>query len=160
MTDMQTLAWLDQADARARETIRKFGVCLEYVTGDPGGRPESFAYTVGLTGLGHPELVVLSLCPRDAGSMLNELAARIRGGQRLRPGQLLEFADWQHRVVVEQLPNPAQVIFAANRHYGRSDEASLPAFQLTYDDLYGRFPWQAGYVNRASLQPRPGSWTA
>ena len=52
--DAAILAWLDQEDRYVTETIRKHGCYLEYGSGD--GRDPSFAYTVGLFGLGHPEL--------------------------------------------------------------------------------------------------------
>jgi len=78
----------------------------------------------------------------------------------LIPGEVLTFEQWGHRIAVEQLPNPAQILFSANRHYRRPDEASVPAYQLTYDDLEGHFPWDEGYANPPHLQPRPGTWRA
>ena len=113
----------------------------------------------GLFGLGHPELVVTGVDPGTAHGLLNCLADRVRGGDNLVPGQLLTFDEWPHRVTVEQLPNPGEILFSANRHYQRPAEASVDAFQLTYDDLQGRFPWDAGYADEL-MQPRPGSWTA
>jgi hypothetical protein len=91
----------------------------------------SFAYTVGLFGLGHPELVVLTTGSQTTAGLLNHLGERIRAGENLVPGSLLSFDDWPHRVVVEELPNPGEILFSANRHYQRPPEAPVPAYQLT-----------------------------
>jgi hypothetical protein len=158
MTNPQVQAWLDQEDEHVAQTIRKHGVFIQFVSGDET-EPE-FAYTVGLFGLGHPELVVLNVGMDTAGALLNHLSDRIRAGENLMPGSLLSFDKWPHRVTVEQLPNPGEILFAANRHYQRPPEASLPAYQLTYDDKQGRFPWDPGYSNNPGIQPRPGTWRA
>jgi hypothetical protein len=160
MTDSQTLAWLDQQDARVADLIRTHGQFIQGVLGGQGKVPPAFAYTVGLHGVGHPELVVLSLATGTAAGLLNELGARIRSGESLEAGQLLTFEQWGHRVTVEELPNPGAVLFVANRHYRRPDANSVKAYQLTYDDMGGRFPWERGYANSPDLQPRPGTWRA
>lgn len=160
MTNSQTLAWLDQQDARVADLIRTRGQFIQGVFGGGGQVPPAFAYTVGLHGVGHPELVVLSLDTGTAASLLNALCDRVRAGESLVPGQLLTFEQWAHRVTVEDLPNPGEVLFVANRHYRRPDSNSIQAYQLTYDDMEGRFPWETGYANGPHLQPRPGNWRA
>jgi hypothetical protein len=159
MTEAQIQAWLDQEDALVAQTIRKHGVFVQFVSGD-GDREPAFAYTVGLFGLGHPELVVLSVDMDTALHLLNDLARRVHAGENFIPGEVLNFDQWTHRVAVEELPNPGEILFAANRHYQRPAEASVPAYQLTYDDKQGRFPWDDGYANRPGVQPRPGTWHA
>lgn len=160
MTDPHMQAWLDQEAAMVAQTIRRHGQFVQYVTGDVGDVPPSFAYTVGLYGLGHPELVVLSVDPETACGLLNHLGERIRAGENLVPGQLLEFEEWPHRVIVEELPNPEEILLTANSHYQRPAEAPVTACQLTYDDVRGRFPWDPGYMNAPTVQPRPGTWRA
>jgi hypothetical protein len=159
MTESQVQAWLDQEDEHVAQTIRKHGVFIQYVSAGDVSEP-AFAYTVGLFGLGHPELVVLGTDMRTAGLMLNDLSDRIRGGDNLIAGSLLTFDGWSHRVTVEELPNPGEILLAANRHYQRPAQASVPAHQLTYDDKQGRFPWDLGYSNPPDIQPRPGTWRA
>jgi hypothetical protein len=92
-------------------------------------------------------------------SRYGQYIAYISGGRR-GVGEVLAFESWSHRVAVERLPNPGKVLFLANRHYRRPDARSVPAYQLTYDDLGGRFPWDDGYVNVPQVQPRPGTWRA
>jgi len=160
MTDSQLQAWLDQEDEHVAQTIRKYGRFIQFVSNDSGDSPPAFAYTVGLFGLGHPELVVLSVDTGTAGGLLNHLGERIRAGDNLVPGSLLTFDEWPHRVTVEEIPNSGEILLSANRHYQRPPEASVPAYQLTYDDKQGRFPWDPGYSNSPALQPRPGTWRA
>jgi hypothetical protein len=160
MNDSALQAWLDQEDEHVAQTIRKYGLFIQLVSNGNGERPQKFAYTVGLFGLGHPELVVLSTDQGTASGLLNHLGDRIRAGENLMPGSLLSFEKWPHRITVEEIPNPGEILLSANRHYQRPAEASVPAYQLTYDDLHGTFPWDPGYANPPNLQPRPGSWQA
>ena len=95
-----------------------------------------------------------------ASALLNHLGRLVQAGDNLVPGSLLYFEEWPHRVTVEELPNPGEILFSANRHYQRPPEASVPAYQLTYDDKHGRFPWDLDYENAPNLQPRPGTWHA
>ena len=154
------IAWLDQDRSRTARTIREHGVLLTYVGGDSSAHQTSFAYTVGLHGIGHPELLVLGLDSGTTSGLLNEVAARVRAGRDLIPGEILEFAEWPHRVLVEAVPNPGDILFAANGFYDRPDFASVPALQLTYDDKAGRFPTEKGYDVPRWIQPRPGEFSA
>lgn len=161
-------AWLDQEDAWIKSVIRRHGWAIEYIGGGccsvpgcDGGDDEGppFAYTVGLFGVGHPELLVFGLDPETTTALLNELGNRVRGDEALVPGQLLTFDEWEHRVVPEEVPNPGDIVFSANRFYQRPAEYSVPVLQLSYDDFEGRFPWEEDYRN-PELQPRPGTFKA
>jgi hypothetical protein len=94
-----------------------------------------------------------------AGAVLNDLGQRIRQGEALLPGQMLDFDNWRHHVIPEVVPNPGEIVFSANDFYQRPDEASVPVLQLSYDDSEGRFPWEAEY-STPDLQPRPGTFRA
>ncbi len=165
-------AWLDQEDRRAADIIRKYGALIQYVGGDActcceAGRGDvtaaseaPFAYTVGLFGIGHPELLIVGVDPGAASGALNDVAKRVRRGRDLVPGEMLAFDHWAHRVIVEQVPNPGEIALAANRFYQRPAEYSVPLLQLTYDDDEGRFPWDDGYTNPAGVQSRPGELRA
>lgn len=154
------IAWLDQDRSHTALMIREHGVYLTYVGGDSDAHQTSFAYTVGLHGIGHPELLVLGVGSGTASGLLNDVAARVRAGRDLVPGEILDFAAWPHRVLIEEVPNPGDILFAANHFYERPDVASVPAFQLTYDDRGGRFPTDDGYDIPTWIQPRPGTFSA
>lgn len=168
MNRLQLEAWLDQEDKATAANIRKFGWHIEYVGGGccdvPGcdggdASGQRFAYTVGLFGLGHPELLIFGVAPETAAVVLNELASRIREGEDYVAGQLLRLDGGGRRIVVEAVPNPGQIVFAANRHYQRPPEASVPVYQLSFDDAAGHFPWEADYA-APQIQPRPGTFQA
>lgn len=167
MTAANIRAWIDQEDARVVEIVRRHGWFVQYVTGGTCTAPRcgcndrgpAFAYTIGLFGLHHPELLIFGASGQAAAGVLNNLGGRVRAGATLMPGQMLTFAEWAHRVVPEMVPNPGEIVLGANRFYDRSADASVPVLQLSYDDKAGRFPWDRGYI-APHLQPRPGTFRA
>lgn len=166
--DARTRAWLDQDAARLTTTVRAHGWSIEYVGGgccsSPGCRGEDdegppFAYTIGIFGLNHPELLIFGVDPATALGVLNDLGERIRSGESLVPGTVVEFDDWPHRIIPEEVPNPGEIVFGANAYHQRPPGFSVPVLQLTYDDVDGRFPWEVGAIH-PELQPRPGTFRA
>ena len=157
--DAEIAMRMRELDRRTAQIIRKHGVFLQFVGGDPATRTASFAYTVGLFGLHHPELLLFGTCPECASEVLNEVARRVRDGEELSAGQEIEIRRGV-KLIVETLPNPGQILFAANSYYRRPDEFSVPAFQLTYTDEKGRYPWDEGCMIPAWEQPRPGEFSA
>ena len=158
-------AWLDQDDRRVTMTIRKHGCHITYVEGSapayPGGQGRTtFAYSTGFFGLGHPEVLILGVTPETALGVINDLFAQVREGRDLVPGELVTFESCVHRITVEEVPNPVEIAFATQRHYGKAPFDPVPLLQLTYDDKGGRFPWEAGYCVAPWLQPRPGDFRA
>jgi len=57
------------------------------------------------------------------------------------------------------VPNPGEIVFTANDFYARPETASVPVLQLSYDDAFGRFPWDDGFLD-VDRQPRPGTFKA
>ena len=155
----QTLAWLDQEDSRLAQTIRAHRIAVQYVMRGEEADEPPFGYTVGLFGVGHPELVVVGVDRDTACAMLNTVAGLVLAGRDLVPGELLVL-DRDRRLAVETLPNPADVLFSANRSYQRPDEFSVPAYQLTWPHDGDVFPWDPGYPCPRECQPRPGTWRA
>ena len=71
-----------------REIINGHGWAVQYVEGED--RP--FAYTVGLTDLGLPELLITGLPPRTAKRLLNSIAHDIvDDGTILRPAMHIDY---------------------------------------------------------------------
>jgi hypothetical protein len=169
MTDLEIQAWLDQEDAHTAAMIRRYGWFINYVGAcelldtrrEDGEEYEGppFAYTVGLFGLHHPELLILGVSQDVAAGVLNNLGDRVRAGKELMPGQIVTFDEWPHRIIPEPVPNPGEIVFAANRFYVRPSEHSVPVLQLSYDDRARRFPWEPEYV-APEMQPRPGTFRA
>ncbi|QDO87243.1 DUF4262 domain-containing protein [Ornithinimicrobium ciconiae] len=120
---------------------------------------QPFCYTIGLFGIGHPELVVLGL-PQDASmTVLNAAAHQVSGHrQDLVPGQVVP--QLEPHLLVEEIPNPGMIVFQANNYYKRPLQASVPAYQLTWSDPAGRFPWDEGRQGGPWIQARPGDYRA
>ena len=153
MTDPQTTAWLDQEDARLAQTIRRHRLAVQYVgRGEEPDEPP-FAYTVGLFGVGHPELVAVGLEHEMACGLLNRVAEMVLDGRDLVPGEVISESG-EEILAVELLPNPGEVLFSANRFYQRPDEYSVPAYQLTWAHPGGIFPWDPSYPCPPECQPR------
>lgn len=160
-------AWIDQADAHMTGIIRQYGWYIQYVGGDTCARPgcecsqseePAFAYTIGLFGLGHAELLIFGLAPTGAANVLNTLGARIRSGESLLPGVVVDHDGWP-QLLPESVPNAGDIVFGANRFYDRPAEASVPVLQISHADEDGKFPGEAGCAT-AHLQPRPGTFSA
>jgi hypothetical protein len=163
MRSPSTTARPDQQDRDVAGKIREDGCYVEYETGcacGDCGEPPPFGYSIGFVGLGHPELLIFGVPPVTAAGVINNLHARVRAGIDLVAGELITFDGWSQRVVVEQVPNAGDIVFAANRHYRRPDGASVPVFQLTWDDVHGHFPWDREYSVPSAVQPRPGTFRA
>ena len=164
--DARTKAWVDRHNAHITQTIRRDGLYIQYVGGEecvnpacPTDAPDElpFAYTVGLFGIGHPELLLLGVSPQMAVDVFLHLGNHILAGDHLIPGQLVDLGDYT--IIPEEVPNPGDIVFTANDFYQRPDRFSVPVLQLTYADSRGRFPWDEG-CDFAERQPRPGTFTA
>lgn len=118
--------------------------------GEPG---VPFAYTIGLTAMGHPEVVEQGL-PNDVGhKFLNLVGDEVRAGRRFeadttvtdlsaggQPVAFVEVVDTSELTAVMQL-------------YGR-----VEALQLVWSDSTGRLPWDPGFAPGPERQPLLGTW--
>ncbi|MGI8881580.1 MAG: DUF4262 domain-containing protein [Jatrophihabitans sp.] len=150
--------WLDQEDAWMRDTVRRVGWAIQYVMGEE--REPSFAYTVGLFGFDHPEIVVFGLSAGSSEWLLNRLGALVKSGAPMGDGDEVTIGAAGFPVSLFTLPNPESVLFAANSFYQRPPGDPVPALQAVYPDDNGRYPWEPGYALKPYLQPMPGAHSA
>lgn len=168
-TETQLQQWLDQEDAQMRDTVREHGWAVQAILpdgcwgspsctcGQPRGVSPPFAYTVGLFGFGHPELLIYGMHEDSAAGVLNELGERVRRGRALVPGELQTFDHWPHRVHLFPFGDAGDepVLISAQRFYERRQDDPVPALQCVWDDRWGRFPWEPEYDPPPGLQPLP-----
>ena len=186
MTPAQ-VAQFDQFRAQTTAAIRRWGCMVQYVSneiecpcckaegldraarrarrGDKrrGGAPmPAFAYTIGLHGIGHPELLVFGLGFEPARVLLTRLAHEVRDhGVQLVAGEVIPRDRALDRpLLVESLPNPGDILVQANDYYRRPSEGSVDAVQLSWCDPLGRWPGDPACLAPAATQPRPGSFRA
>ncbi|MFI7608501.1 DUF4262 domain-containing protein [Micromonospora sp. NPDC049366] len=115
--------------------IREHGWMVQFVfpTENEPGVP--FAYTVGLTAKGRPELVIAGLPDQVAGQLLN-MAAEASLQAPFEAGQTVDdLATVPFRVVTADL---AEVGMARNL-YG---DERVSALQLVWPARNGAFPWE------------------
>lgn len=126
----------------------EFGWALQFVT-DTGPRPP-WAYTVGLTRRGLPELVITGLPPTAAGGFLNDHACFLaHQGRRLDPGMIRRL-DTGRRLEVVELAHPDLHLTTVRDLFPGEP---LRALQLVWGDDRGRWPWEAGFRGVQGAQP-------
>ncbi|GAC1610733.1 MAG: DUF4262 domain-containing protein [Mycobacteriales bacterium] len=127
-----------------RPMIELYGWYIQYIHGDGDAPP--YAYTIGLTEHGCPELIATGVTQEEAAALLNaggELAHR----QHLRHGQRVTVAGRRVEVVV--LPHPEAHLLFADDVYG----PDLRAIQLVHADESGIWPWSRGHRGGTGGQP-------
>jgi hypothetical protein len=126
--------------------IDQFGWAVVGVERDGSYPP--FAYTLGLTPRGRPELVVTGLAPPRATWLLNAVAPYVLDTAVPRPGEqvLLEGGPQMEVVSVAE---PTAHLLVAVEFYG----AGIQALQLVYADKRGRWPWEAAFRDHKGGQP-------
>jgi hypothetical protein len=124
--------------------IAEAGVTVQHITGDD--THPSYTHTVGLTTIGHPELVVTGLEPEDAGPLLNTLGHDIAcHGVRPALGRY-RFPGFEDVPEVPEfwllpLYRVRRRLWTAVDLYG----GRVDGWQLVWPDEEGRFPWDDGY---------------
>lgn len=99
-----------------------------------------FAYTVGLTRRGLPELVVTGLSPRRGQRLLNIAARRALVGDLLTPGMQTTLPAGP-LVETVQVTHPDAHLYCAIAIFGDK----VTALQLVWADRRGRWPWAADF---------------
>ena len=123
--------------------IDQFGWSVAGIEGD-GSRPP-FAYTIGLTELGHPELLLSGFPPDSAGVVLDGWSDDVAAGHRFQPGDVLNDGHG-HRSAVARIPDPSRLVLAWEFYADRREE--VEALQIVWSDGSGRFPGDPGYRPR------------
>ena len=123
---------IDQHEAWQRETIRHHGWAMQAVLADEDGPP--FVYTVGLSGFGHPELILFATTQATAATVLNDLGELVRAGRVLAPGQQVRLRSGTVHLLT--FPASDDWLFAANDLYRLPGAPPVPALLVVpADDL-------------------------
>ncbi len=155
---------LDKVDRGTLEKIDTFGWSVVMVGPVRTERIAPFAYTIGLSRLGSPELIIVGIDIPVAGRILTKVATLVRNGTRidqgLLPGILLgdyvldmrEMSALHHDAYLGRLP-------WFHEHFGTGP---LRVLQAVWPDDLGRYPDDPGVTRMsASAMPRINPyWTA
>jgi hypothetical protein len=130
--------------------IDRFGWAVLHGGGSGTGDPR-WSYTVGLSGLGHPEVIVVGLPFEAAETYLNLVGEAVRAGARFSPGVVTTaLTDADSPVVFLQVADTSRLAVA------EQFAGSVDALQLVWPDSTGKLPWEEGHRNPPHAQPLLG----
>jgi len=143
---------LEPDERKLVENVRHYDCHIVAVT---GGDMPSWYYSVGLfEKFGHPEVVIFGLKQTLAHSMINDLAARIREGERFESGAAAEgllAGDFQC-VFRTMADGWRDLLIGYATWFYRGDD--FPVVQCLWPDMEGRAPWDSDFnPDYAELQP-------
>lgn len=130
---------IDPDMLRVATNIDRHGMHVVHVgegcdCGDCGAAPlppdQMFGYTIGLTDLGHPELLVRGLTGRETAGLLNRWGATVLAGQVFDAGHLL--CEGSRGTTWELVPvrRPSRTLRWAGRYYGTAGTGGVSALEL------------------------------
>jgi hypothetical protein len=124
--------------AHMRGLVAAHGWAVECV--ERSGIHPPWAYTVGLTEAGCPELVVTGMPPTEAGFLLNAVADHVMHAEPPGPGERIQLASGLLIEIVE-VTEPTAHLLVATALYG----PRIKALQVVHADYRGDWPWEPGY---------------
>lgn len=136
------------------DTIHTHGWALQGVFATRENPSPPFTYTIGLSFLDHPELIIFGINHDNAAAILNELGRRIRDEglvleDRHRDDTVLVGLDVELRAVPRSAHS--EYFGVANRILGRG---KFKALQIVWPDPEGKLPWEPGYDEKfKAMQP-------
>jgi hypothetical protein len=136
-----------------RDMIEQYGWAVQGVEPDRIHPP--WAYTVGLTALGRPELAVTGMPITDAAELLNDVAAHCMHAAAPEPGEQVPLVGGPIVEFVE-INVPTAHLLLAVELYG----PLIRALQVVHADDRGRWPWDRGYRGGHGGQPVLGRRSA
>jgi hypothetical protein len=141
----------DPVLVQLRALIDKHGWAVRHVGAGTEPGEAAFSYTIGLTALGHPEVIVTGLPFDHAQIFLNNIGFDVRDGKRFRPGDTTEDLTEPGKPVAFIAVEDTSGLTAVVEVYG-----SVIAVQMVWPDSAGHLPWVEGYPNPPEAQPLLG----
>ena len=141
--------WDDYLD-EMRRMVAAYGFAVQAVMGDR--LRCGYAYTVGLTEVGEPELLVTGMSQRRAHQLLHDMAHHVLHDTAPPAG-----VDWPLRTgaVIQcvEIEVPDVHLAVAASLYG----PAVRALQLVWRDDHGKWPWDVGHRAGKGGQPVLGT---
>lgn len=141
----------DPVLAQPRALIDEHGWAVRNVGAGEEPDHAPFSYTIGLTAMGHPEVIVTGLPFEHAQIFLNNIGFDVRDGKQFRPGDTTEDLTEPGKPVAFIAVANTTDLTAVVQVYG-----SVTAVQMVWPDSLGRLPWVEGYPNPPEAQPLLG----
>jgi hypothetical protein len=135
---------------RLRDGVADQGWLVQGIEGSELYPP--WAYTIGLSGYGLPELVMTGLPLVETAELLNGVASHALHASPPSPGERIPLRGGPLIEVVPLAEPSAHLVFAAAL-YG----PEIRALQLVHADSRGRFPWSPDFRDGRGGQPVLGA---
>ncbi|WP_161604969.1 DUF4262 domain-containing protein [Cellulomonas massiliensis] len=130
----------DGHERRLVELVARYGWAVQHVL--PGADEPAFSYTVGLSRVGLPELVLFGHGPDCAHDLLNAVAGRLWDGAPYRDDALVDDVLVRGSLMlVRAVDTTRHLVWAHELAAGRWP---VDAWQLVLPDAEGRWPWEEG----------------
>jgi len=136
-----------------RERMQCHGWAVQGVQGDRNYAP--WAYTVGLTAFGKPELVVTGTSLARASDLLHVSAPHLLHADAPEPGEQNPLIGGP-LIEIVQVAEPTMHLVTAVELFG----PQVKALQLVYADDRGHWPWDVGFCGGRGGQPVLGTRAA
>lgn len=132
-----------------KDLIERIGVAVIGVGEDAENGIPAFYYSIGLTQLGHPEVIVFGLPLQYGTSTVNRFFVEVKNGEITSEPQVIR--DWFNLPVhVINVDDDAARYFGnqAYQYYLNEDPTLTPRFvQLVVTDRNGVAPWEDDFEN-------------
>jgi hypothetical protein len=133
--------------------IDQHGWAVRHVLPRVGEEGCPFSYTIGLTAMHHPEVVVYVLADRQRPRIPQRHRATGQRWPTVHAGLITtDFTENALPMAFMAVQDTIELT-AVERVYGHVD-----ALQLVWPNASGIFPWQPGYGLPPSVQPLLGPW--
>jgi len=132
-------ATVDPAMLRVAAAIDRHGMHVIHVgescdCGDCAAAPlppdQRYGYTIGLTDVGHPELLVRGLSARETAGLLNRWGDAVLDGEVLDAGHLLREGAGGTTWELVPVRRPSRTLLWAGRYYRAAGTGGLAALEL------------------------------
>jgi hypothetical protein len=129
-----------------RDLMKCHGWVVQCVGGDRIHPP--WAYTIGLTEFGRPEVVVTGMRMRPATELLNNVGAHVLHAEAPKPGEQVPLIGGP-LIEIVTVAEPSAHLRVAVDFYG----SDIRALQLVHADDRGHWPWDVGWRGVRGGQP-------
>jgi len=133
----------DELLEKTKHNIEKYG--LQVISIRASEYLPSFSYSIGLLeSYQHPELICFGLSTDLMHTLINDVAALIKQGEKAESGRNYDniFANSDAQFVQVDARNVPDYFTLALKYY-QLDQ--IPAMQLVWTDRKNRFPWDMGF---------------
>lgn len=152
------MSTIEERRAAYRQTcldiINRHGWMVEGVFGTDSLPGPSYAYTVGLSAHGFPELCMAGLPHETLQMLLNDVAKRVYDtNRRYIHGEVLDdVLGGGYKVTVVDGPASLDTIWPGSA-YGLYGQEAVTLQQVVWPDNEHRYPWDEGYSLTRENQP-------